>query len=177
MAEQVKLKLHLGCGKHIFKGWVNIDYKNIPGVDLVWDLLRCVPFENDSVDFIFTSHLLEHFTLQEGQSLLDECHRVLKYCGCMRIVVPSIEKAIQLYQSGWQKEHWIKKNGITSAAQFVNAYFKFWGHQYIYDKNELFNALDQGGFRFISTRDYRQSGYPELCNLENHNDLILEATK
>jgi hypothetical protein len=31
-------KLHVGCGTNILDGWVNIDIKSLPGVDLVLDV-------------------------------------------------------------------------------------------------------------------------------------------
>ena len=178
MAKQIMgLFLHLGCGNHIFKGWVNIDLYKEPGVDLVWDLRYNIPFEDNSVDLIFTEHMLEHFTLEDGSNFLKECYRVLRPEGRVRIVVPCIERAIELYLTGWEQQHWIDKNDITSAAEFINAYFRSWGHLFVYDQEQLTNSLIMAGFEDIIYPPYRKSDCPDLCGLEVHNDLIAEAKK
>lgn len=75
-----ELKLHLGCGKHPLEGWVNLDQIALEGVDVVFDLNDCknkpLPFEDNSVDYIFASHVLEH--IQDTLSLMEELYRVTK---------------------------------------------------------------------------------------------------
>ncbi|MGR5864647.1 hypothetical protein ACT7DZ_14145 [Bacillus cereus] len=47
-------KLHLGCGRTILKGWINLDMMPMEGVDVIADLNQCkvepLPFEDNSVD-------------------------------------------------------------------------------------------------------------------------------
>lgn len=73
-------KLHLGCGRDIKAGWVNLDHKEGPGIDVVADLDDCanqpLPFEDDTFDEILASHLLEH--LQNPLPFLQELHRISK---------------------------------------------------------------------------------------------------
>jgi predicted SAM-dependent methyltransferase len=45
-------------------------------------------FEDNTFDFIYTEHVLEHFFLNEAFDLLGECYRILKPNGVIRIVVP-----------------------------------------------------------------------------------------
>ena len=58
------VRLHLGCGRDIMPGWVNVDHVALPGVDVIADLDACartrLPFEDDSVGEIRMSHVLEH---------------------------------------------------------------------------------------------------------------------
>ena len=74
------LRLHLGCGRTILKGWVNVDRIALRGVDLTADLnaclTRCLPFEDDSVDEFLMSHVIEHIT--DTLSLMQELHRIAK---------------------------------------------------------------------------------------------------
>jgi SAM-dependent methyltransferase len=73
-------RLHLGCGRNILPGWVNLDSVPLPGVDVVADLDRCatipLPFESDSFDEFFGSHLLEH--LRNPLPFMQELHRIAK---------------------------------------------------------------------------------------------------
>lgn len=74
-------KLHLGCGRDIREGWINLDLEPLPGVDVVADLDRCatdpLPFEPDTFDEVMASHLLEH--LREPLAFMQELHRVCRH--------------------------------------------------------------------------------------------------
>lgn len=74
------MKLHLGCGRTILSGWTNLDCIALPGVDVVADLETCqttpLPFDDNSVDEIFSSHVLEH--IRNILPLMQELWRVAK---------------------------------------------------------------------------------------------------
>lgn len=56
-------RLHLGCGKTIRPGWVNVDLIPADGIDIVVDLDQPKPFElaeADTVDEFYAAHLIEH---------------------------------------------------------------------------------------------------------------------
>lgn len=48
-------------------------------------------FEDNTFDFIFSEHFLEHLFLDEAIELLKECYRILKPNGVVRIVVPDAD--------------------------------------------------------------------------------------
>ncbi|WP_088241393.1 class I SAM-dependent methyltransferase [Calothrix rhizosoleniae] len=50
-----------------------------------------LPFDNDSVDFIYSEHFFEHLFFDEALSLLRECHRILKPNGVIRTCVPDAD--------------------------------------------------------------------------------------
>ena len=74
------LKLHLGCGRTILPGWVNVDRVKLPGVDVMADLERCrtvpLPFADDSADEFLMSHVIEH--VRDTLGLMQELHRIAK---------------------------------------------------------------------------------------------------
>jgi SAM-dependent methyltransferase len=83
------IKLNLGGGaKWSETGWTNLD------IDLGHDLRKenPLPYPDNSVDTIYSSHAIEHMTPEEARRLLVECHRVLMPTRVMRIVVPDCEK-------------------------------------------------------------------------------------
>ncbi|MBD1921231.1 class I SAM-dependent methyltransferase [Microcoleus sp. FACHB-831] len=73
-------KLHLGCGRNILEGWINLDYISLTGVDIVADLDDCrnqkLPFEDNSIDEFLASHLIEH--LHNPLPFMEEIHRIAK---------------------------------------------------------------------------------------------------
>lgn len=82
-----KTYLHLGCGKALLKGWINIDKVKAHGIDVVHDLNKYpYPFKDNSVDKIKAFHVLEH--LDELEKSLEEMYRILKKGGTLHIKVP-----------------------------------------------------------------------------------------
>jgi SAM-dependent methyltransferase len=76
----VRKRLHLGCGRNILPGWVNLDIQPGGGVDVVADLDKCgeipLPFNTDTFDEFLASHLFEH--LRNPLPLMQELHRIGK---------------------------------------------------------------------------------------------------
>ena len=54
------MKLHLGCGKRNFgTDWVHIDGGDFP--HLQSNDITNLPFDDESVDLIYASHVIEYF--------------------------------------------------------------------------------------------------------------------
>lgn len=72
------VRLNLGCGRDTWDGWVNVDRYEAPGVDVLCDLddHPKLPYDDDTVDEIHASHLIEH--LHHPLPLLQELWRVAK---------------------------------------------------------------------------------------------------
>ena len=59
------MKLNLGCGNKLLKGYINLDKFNYYKCDVTHDLEKFpYPFKNDSVNEILLSHVLEHIGQQ-----------------------------------------------------------------------------------------------------------------
>jgi len=73
-------RLHLGCGRNVLKGYVNLDVQPAPGVDVVADLEGCdrspLPFEDDTFDEVLAEHLIEH--IRNVLPMMQELHRICK---------------------------------------------------------------------------------------------------
>lgn len=174
-------KLNIGCGEVHFDGWVNIDIN--PGkADLVYDVRNPMPYSNNSVDFIYNEHFIEHLDVRDGLKFLQECYRVLRPGGMLRIATPDLDYIIFRYFFFWRKQGWIKKYGydwVKTRAELMNINFREWGHQYLYNKEELGRRLREAGFEKIKKAAWGKSKWPELTKLETRKEsrLILEAVK
>lgn len=181
---QSPYKLHIGCGDVRLEDWINIDNNQSQVVDIVWDISYRLPFlESSSCSLIYNEHFLEHLSIEQGIVFLKECYRILKTNGTLRIAMPSLEYTVDKYQSeNWQDQDWLKWEGhefIKTRAEMINISFRWWGHQWLYDREELQRRLEEAGFTIIKDVDWGTSEIPELNNLETRKDskLICEAYK
>ena len=85
------MKLHLGCGKRNFEGWINVDLANFPHVHHKSSVGDLKMFEDNTADLIYSSHTLEYFDRLEVVSVLKEWHRVLKSGATLRVAVPNFK--------------------------------------------------------------------------------------
>ena len=96
--DSILKKLNLGCGDKILPGYINVDVVESRGgfrTDVVCDLHRLTPFEDDSIDEILSVHVIEHFWRWEVLSVLTEWVRVLKPGGRMVLECPNLRSACE----------------------------------------------------------------------------------
>lgn len=81
------MKINLGCSDKIMPGWINVDCRQLPGVDQVIDINAIPwPWKTNSISEILMSHVLEH--LDDPIAAIREIHRVLKPGGRITVYVP-----------------------------------------------------------------------------------------
>lgn len=89
-------RLNLGCGDKILPGYINVDVVESRldrKPDVICDLHKLTPFEDNSVDEILSVHVVEHFWRWEVVDVLKEWVRVLKPGGKMILECPNILSA------------------------------------------------------------------------------------
>lgn len=89
--------LNLGCGSRYSKDWVNVDFVSSSPNVIAHNLTIGIPFSDSYFDIVYHSHVLEHFSKEDGILFIKECHRVLKPGGIIRIAVPDLEKYSEKY--------------------------------------------------------------------------------
>lgn len=90
MANELKKKLNLGCGKDYRQGWVNLDAVASLKPDVVHDLSQPLPFADQSFDFVLAQDILEHFTRENVADVIGEISRILKIGGELEVRVPNV---------------------------------------------------------------------------------------
>ncbi len=183
--QNAKVMLHLGCGRNYFDGWINIDnnsYNDIQKLDLHWDLRKKLPFKDNSVDFIYNEHFFEHFSIEESLRLLHEFKRILNPQGVIRISMPDLDDIVKVYLNpdyGPADFSAVMGTELVTRAEFLNVYFRWWGHQWLYNWEEFERRLKDAGFSKIKKCARSISEYKELNNIEQRTDsrLIAEVCK
>ena len=89
-------KINLGCGWRDFgKDWIHIDGGDYPHLDSK-DILN-LPYENNSIDLIYASHVIEYFDREEILEVLNKWKLKLKPGGILRLAVPNFKEIARLY--------------------------------------------------------------------------------
>jgi predicted SAM-dependent methyltransferase len=95
-----RIRVNLGCGEKALADYVNVDFREAPHVDLVADARR-LPFADESVYEIASSHLVEHFRRHEFATVvLPYWRRLLRPGGLLRTVCPNWDEMLRRHQAG-----------------------------------------------------------------------------
>lgn len=177
-----KIKLHFGCGSNILKGWENLDLPNT-------DITKPLRYKDNSIDFIFNEHVIEHVDEVDGFKFIKECYRILKPGGVLRISCPSIDGIINAYinfktlDPDWRSMFDDNRDKFINSVIYYEAAFyngkkfgknfeeiivsngKQW-HKYMYSKGDFKNKLNLVGFSEVKFLEKHESDHPELVGLE-----------
>ena len=209
--------LNIGCGLIAPSGWLNFDSSftlklgRIPiiGCNLIriihgpdWpptalcgDIVKGLKISSGSCDLIFASHVLEHISLSDFQSAMQNIYSYLKTGGIFRAIVPDLTYYIEKYSS---------QIGARSAAPTASLEFmknmnigytesrrnillrlcealKNSRHQWMWDASSLVSAFDEHGFKSIRLRehgDWSDARFKLVDRKENYtNSICIEGHK
>jgi len=126
-----KTFINVGAGGFYHKNWINVDkisdfYKDRQGPNTVnWDILSLtpLPFPNNSIDLIYTSHVIEHVSDEAAKNFFFESFLKLKDPGGGRIVCPDMEYLFNAYKRGdktvfFRIRDYGKKSHVTSSEYY-----------------------------------------------------------
>lgn len=83
-----RIMLNIGCGLTKIPDFINIDADPTVEPDLVLDVTKGLPYQDDSVDKIYFSHTIEHIVEKYHGIILEEFWRVLIPGGMLFISYP-----------------------------------------------------------------------------------------
>ena len=226
----VPVKVNVGSGPHSKEDWFNLDWGMLPllsrtpllislliklhilpkyysyrwqNAPRLYDCRKSLPFKANSVDFIYTSHFLEHLYRYEASSFLKECKRILRKNGVLRVSVPDLKLMAEKYVKGdlsfflaLVKPENINFNNIENIADLFMTNFyghdawmrpgfikrlrdKFVrGHHWMYDFYSLKRMLEDAGFKTIKECKAAEGNVPDIDYLDiyRENSLYVEAT-
>jgi ubiquinone/menaquinone biosynthesis C-methylase UbiE len=153
------------------KGYVGIDFRKSKAADVV-TRASILPYNDNEVDEIFSSHLLEHIEDQELKSTFQEWYRVLKPGGKLVIRVPDFEMYCRLFLQrdwGW-KSTWGLRYIFGYQRRKGDVHYSGWW------KERFEKVLPEYGFKVLEIKniDSRQKKGPQHIK---GADLWVEAIK
>jgi len=166
------LKINIGSFKNMFHmGWINLDILDLTDWAkkncykfIQCNVIRGLPFNNDSVDSVVSSHMLEHITYSEAMVFLQECYRVMKEGAVLRISVPDTKKLVTEYIKDALGTH-DEINEPCAKTDLES--IKLWtllcnNHSAIYDEISLGRFLEKAGFEKVQKKEFRDSCSKEI---------------
>lgn len=222
------IKVNIGSGPQGRTDWVNLDWGILPLLSKMpwlcsilakmrllpktycrlwpsnprlWDCRKSLPFRDYSVDFIYTSHFIEHLPRYQAAKLFAECKRILRPSGVLRICVPNVRLLAEKYVQGDRDFFLTLDNSdinpgrLKDQADLLVQHFygyDLWseptlvqklqrlfirGHLWMYDYESLSNLLYTAGFSTVERCAPAQGKVPDIDYLDIHRtgSLFVEA--
>ncbi len=142
-------KFHFGGGKDKLKGFLNTDILGKIPINMA----KKLPFPSNSVDVIFSCHVIEHLYYKQFRAFMKESSRILKNRGLHIIMTPSLTRLIDaLYNNKELKSKLLKGHeklaGIElDAATFLNRMMNtYYGHKFLHDLESISRVAKASGY-------------------------------
>ena len=184
-------RLQVGAGSYPLPGWLNSD---LVSGEIYLDITRPIAAPDSAFEFIFGEHVIEHVPEAAGRTALAQFHRILQPGGVLRLTTPDLRRHIEIYEDrnpvvsqedyarfldNWTRGH------HERPCQVFNGAMRYWGHQYVYDEEDLTAKLRAAGFTDVERVEPGESRHGTLRGLERHGPewlnraeaMCLEATK
>lgn len=150
-------QIEIGPGKdRLGRDWLTVGPYEADHVDIIarWGE-EPLPIEDNSVDLIYASHVLEHVWWYDTVSALADAHRMLVPNGVLELHVPDFEYIVQCYQQKKCGDQWFKYNEDKDYVTWANGRIFTYGgpgniHRAIFDEAYLRRCLRKAGFEHVT---------------------------
>ncbi len=161
-------KLELGPGDKRIAGFETMNLFKNQVTDYVGDCFCHLPFDEDTFDIVYASHILEHAPWYKLNPVLKEWRRVLKPGGQIEIWVPDGLKIAKAFVDAetdnseeWKKDNWFRFNEKKDSSIWFAARMFSYGdglgtrghrnwHLATFSPRLLKSLLEENGFENIT---------------------------
>jgi predicted SAM-dependent methyltransferase len=159
-------KIEIGSGKNKREGYQSCDIRDTVGADYICQA-HALPFEDESIDEIYSRHFIEHLTLKEFIQTLAEWNRVLKTGGEVYIICPNLLWHMEQILSGSHESFYIKERGLND---------RYWGFGSLFGWQQDEFDVHKFGYYFELLRDIlEEAGFGEIQNLTDSPESLEKA--
>lgn len=193
-------RLNFGCGLNAPSNWSNFDSSFRIWVDhLPWlpkvfgykprfapwvrrlDVTGPLPFPDQSAEYIYSSHMIEHLTHEDAEKFLKECFRILSKGGRIRLMTPNLRFSVEDYMARRSKPELahtaadffmnclgvVEEHGNAGTLErWIRKFQQKNNHKWLYDEYNLKHMLEQIGFVNVTAKDNWISDFPDIAQLE-----------
>jgi predicted SAM-dependent methyltransferase len=139
-----------------------------------------LPVEDGAFDVAYSEHFIEHVPRAAAIRWLREIHRVLRPGGFLRLSTPDLRRYVEGYADPRGEFFARHREVLVEMAQFadsgvpdtrgfmVNQIFRFFGHQWIYDAEELQAVAAEAGFDpgAVTESSFQEGRLPEVAAMD-----------
>ncbi len=147
-----QIKIHFGGGKDKLNDFLNTDIIGKIPINIA----KKLPFHSNSVDLIYSCHVIEHLYYKQFRIFLKESFRVLKNGGKLIIMTPSLTRLIDaLYYNKELKPILLKGHEKLAGVELDPALFlnrmmnTYYGHRFLHDFESISRIAKEVGYSNI----------------------------
>lgn len=136
------------------------------------DASKKLPFSSDSIEVIYSSHMLEHLHPNQASRFISECYRCLIPGGCLRLVLPDLDKLVEQYSVDQDARKFMQESHLGSPSieslkdRLRIILFVFRHHQWMYNASSLIAELQKHGFSECIVTDFGATRIPQSGSLD-----------
>jgi predicted SAM-dependent methyltransferase len=164
IANKQRNKAQIGSGPNYLDGFINIDGNFQRKTDYVLDVRVGLPFPDNSIEFLYSCHMMEHLHVTETIRLLKECWRVLVPNGYLRLTLPDFN-FVAAIMAGEGTSHFPRKFN-SREGQAINHLFCDGQHKYAFSKEVIEEVAGEVGFSRVSAAGAEDSHIANLRLIE-----------
>ena len=179
----MKIYIQYGAGNQHVPGWINFDasptlrIQKMPLLGrllknrlncifddevLYGDIVKGLPIKDESADYVFCSHILEHLALADFHTAIANTFSILKHGGRLRVIVPDLRLDINDYFHSITSDvtairqqasiNFLRNSCLgmpmsrKSLIERLSYLYGNSGHRWMWDSESLSAALSQHGF-------------------------------
>lgn len=187
-------RVNAGCGDLFVENWLNIGLfpnrlipygtvKQVGAAHVIhFDLTEDFPLEANTVQYLYSSHFIEHLTFDQALEFLRRCHHAMRQGGILRLTTPDLELWVRKYCENdlefFERFYQIEQSypALTTKGQILVGQIQGWTHRWLYDYSSLEDILVRAGFSHIEKIEALESAIPDIEKLEPCSEFRLMET-
>lgn len=142
-------QVQVGCGRNYLPGFINIDGNFQRRVDYLLDVRSGLPFPDESIDFLYSCHMLEHVYVYEAIDILREWRRVLSPKGRVRLTLPDFGHVFEILEG--RESTRFPRPFASRRGMAINWLFCDGQHKYAYTAEVVEELARQAGFARVES--------------------------
>ena len=91
--------VNLACGTSYINNsdWINLDFNSESKNVITTNIIDSIPLNKENVDFVYSSHFIEHLNKDDLNKVLNHIYKILKPGGILRISTPNFQYLAKEY--------------------------------------------------------------------------------
>jgi predicted SAM-dependent methyltransferase len=175
------LRLNFGCGQDIRPDFLNVDLSE-PKADncIQWDLTKGLPAWIDNIEYVYSSHFIEHISNEANARLMADCFQRMVPGGVFRYAVPNFRAAFTDYvKNNWEPYDLLPLDQVAPNGLFIELLeYAVYGEEHValWDGPKVLLYLDNAGFKNARIDSYKE-GVDIADELRTRYSFYVEAVK